>query len=307
MNPDPNPAPLKSRKKSSSSKPATPTPSVVPDASQEAAAAETKTDLDSDTGEYLVRFQTSQALQLKVLLDVLKDLITEVNIKFDTDHMKLVSLDPGRVGMCHLVINKLEYYYCREPLYVGIYIQYLYKLMRSVTTSHHLEWRVRTENPSILEIVVSNPERRIFTTHKIKTLSLDIEEVTIPQVNFEYVISMPTSDLQKYVKELSHVSNIITVSSSGKDIELTASGDLGETTINVAPTPSGLNWVNKYLSSEEERFQGRYFLRYLDKMLKSQVDNTIELYIKKDYPLVLKYNLTIGSLRFVVSPIVSEP
>jgi len=303
MNPDPNPAPLKSRKKGSSSKSAAPAPPVVPDASPEAA---TDPETDANTGEYLVRFQTSQALQLKVLLDVLKDLMTEVNIKFDNDHMKLVSLDPGRVGMCHLVINKLEYYYCREPLYVGIYIQYLYKLLRSVTTSHHIEWRVRTESPGILEIVISNPERRIFTTHKIKTLSLDIEEVTIPQVNFEYVISMPTSDLQKYVKELSHVSNIITIASSGKDIELTASGDLGETTINVAPTPSGLNWVNKYLASEEERFQGRYFLRYLDKMLKSQVDNTIELYIKKDYPLVLKYNLTIGSLRFVVSPIVSE-
>jgi proliferating cell nuclear antigen len=298
MEQDPNPAPLKSRKKSNNSKSVAQVPETDTQAQDQAQT-------DMDTEDYLVRFQTSQALQLKVLLDVLKDLITEVNIKFDTDHVKLVSLDPGRVGMCHLIINKLEYYYCREPTYVGLYIQYLYKLLRSVTTSHHIEWRIRKESPTILEIVISNPERRIFTTHKIKTLSLDIEEVTIPQVNFEMVISMPTSDLQKYIKELSHVSNIVTITSSGKDIEFTASGDLGETTINVAPTPSGLNWVNKS-AGVDERFQGRFFLKYLDKMLRSQVDNTIELYIKKAYPLVLKYQLTIGSLRFVVSPIVSE-
>jgi proliferating cell nuclear antigen len=298
MEQDPNPAPLKSRKKSNNNKSVAQVPETDTQAQDQAQT-------DMDTEDYLVRFQTSQALQLKVLLDVLKDLITEVNIKFDTDHVKLVSLDPGRVGMCHLIINKLEYYYCREPTYVGLYIQYLYKLLRSVTTSHHIEWRIRKESPTILEIVISNPERRIFTTHKIKTLSLDIEEVTIPQVNFEMVISMPTSDLQKYIKELSHVSNIVTITSSGKDIEFTASGDLGETTINVAPTPSGLNWVNKS-AGVDERFQGRFFLKYLDKMLRSQVDNTIELYIKKAYPLVLKYQLTIGSLRFVVSPIVSE-
>lgn len=254
-----------------------------------------------DEDAYLMRLQTSQALQIKTLLDVLKDLITEVNIKFEPTHMKLVSLDPGRVGMVHLLINKLEYYHCKSELYVGVYIQYIYKLLRSVTTSHHLEWRIRKEEPGTLEIVISNPEKRTFTTHRLKTLELDIEDVTIPHVTFEYVINMPSSDLQKYIKELSHVSNVVTVRGTGKDIEFAASGDLGDTIITVSPTPSGLNWVHK--NTQNDFFEGKYFVKYLEKFVKTQVDSVVEIFIKSKYPLILKYQMTLGQLTFCISPI----
>jgi proliferating cell nuclear antigen len=250
---------------------------------------------------YVMRLQTSQALQFKTLLDVLKDLITEVNIKFEKDLIKLVSLDPGKIGMVHLVVNKIEFYQCSQELYVGIYVAYLYKILRSVTTSHHLEWRIRKDDLNILEIIVTNPEKRTFTTHKIKTLNLDVEDVIIPHVTFEYVISMPSSDLQKYIKELSHVSNVICIRGSGKDVEFVASGDLGESVITVSPTPSGLNWIHK--EKNEEQFEGKYFIKYLEKFVKTQVDNTVELYIKSKYPLILRYHMTIGSIRFCVSPI----
>lgn len=250
---------------------------------------------------YIVRLQTSQAIQWKTLLDVLKDLITEVNFKFQPDLVKLVSLDPGKIGMVHLVVNKLEYYYCPREVYVGVYVAYLYKILRSVTTSHHLEWRIRKDNPTILEIIVSNSDRRIYTTHRIKILALDIEDVIIPQVQFEYVISMPSADLQKYVKELSHVSNVLIIRGSGKDVEFAAVGDLGETIITVSPTPSGLNWISKNI--EEEYFEGKFFSKYLEKFSKAQVDSTVELYVKSKYPLILKYNMVFGTLRFCIAPI----
>ena len=292
-NADVNPAPLKQRKKASTSK-------LKPGDTPRPTTDVTANTVDNDE-RYLVRLQTSQALQIKTLLDVLKDLITEVNIKFETEHIKLVSLDPGRVGMVHLIINNLEYYHCETELYVGVYIQYMYKLLRSVTTSHHLEWRVYKSEPNVLEIVISNPEKRTFTTHRLKTLDLDVEDVIIPHVTFEYVISMPSSDLQKYIKELSNVSNTVTVRGTGKDIEFAASGDLGETCITVSPTPSGLNWVHK--NPQDELFEGKYFIKYLEKFVKTQVDSTVELYIKSKYPLILRYNMTIGSIRFCVSPI----
>ena len=289
--------------KTESSDHETTTAETHPDAVTVPETADTKPTA-KENEDYLMRFQTSQALQIKTLLDVLKDLITEVNIKFDPEHMRLVSLDPGRVGMVYLLINKLEYYFCHHEIYVGVYIQYLYRLLRSVTTSHHLEWRIRKDTPSILEIVVSNPEKRTFTTHRLKTLELDIEDVTIPHVTFEYVISMPSADLQKYIKELSHVSNILTVRNTGTNIEFAASGDLGETVISVSPTPSGLNWVIK--NTSDECFDSRFFVKYLERFVKTQCGSILEMYIKPQYPLILKYQLTLGQLTFCVSPISPE-
>jgi proliferating cell nuclear antigen len=253
----------------------------------------------------LVYFQTSQVVQFKTLMDSLKDLLTEVNLRFDEQGFKIISLDPGKIGMIHCSVCNLEKYFCEaSPFYAGVYVAYLYKILRSVNTSHHLECRIKHADPKVMELVVTNADKRTQTIHRLKLLDLDIEEINIPQVDFECVISMPSAEFQKYIKELSHVSNRITIRGSGRLIQFICSGDLGETCIEVSPTPGGLNWLHK--DSVNETFEGTYFLKYLERFSRGQVDSTVEIYFKQDYPLIMRYEMTIGSLRFCVAPINAE-
>jgi len=255
-----------------------------------------------DGKDFVVFFQSSQVVQLKLLFDVLKDLLTEVNLCFEETGIKIISLDPGMIGMINASICNFEKYVCNTPpFYAGVYVSYLYKILRSVNTSHHLECRIRKDTPKIMELVVTNGDKRTQTVHRIKLLDLDIEEIKIPTVDFEYVISMPSPEFQKYVKELSHVSNLITIRASGKLIQFVCNGDLGETCIEISPTPSGLNWLHK--DTAKETFEGTYFLKYLERFSRGQVDSTVEIYFKQDYPLIMRYEMTIGSLRFCVAPI----
>jgi proliferating cell nuclear antigen len=257
---------------------------------------------DDEHKDCIVFFKTSQVVQLKTLMDVLKDLLTEVNLRFDDKGIKIISLDPGRMGMVHASICHLESYFCsKTPFYAGIFVGYLYKILRSVNTSHHLECRVREGDPKIMELVVSNGDKRTQTVHRLKLLDLDVEEINIPNVDFEFVISMPSAEFQKYIKELSHISNLVTIRGSGKLIQFICNGDLGETCIEISPTPSGLNWIHK--DSVKETFEGTYFLKYLERFSRGQVDSTVEVYFKQDYPLIMRYEMTIGSLRFCVAPI----
>jgi len=213
-----------------------------------------------DSEENIVSFQTSQVVQFKVLLDVLKDLLTEVNLRFDDTGFKIVSLDPGKIGMVHVSVCHLEKYECNSnPFYAGIYVAYMYKILRSVNTSHHLEARIRKRDPKTMELVVSNSDKRTQTIHRLKLLNLDVEDISIPVVDFECVISMPSVEFQKYIKELSHVSNLITIRGSGRLIQFICNGDMGETCIEVSPTPSGLNWKHK--DTIGETFEGTYFLK----------------------------------------------
>lgn len=270
---------------------------------QAAAAASASAPAPADEGSspYLMRMQSSQAIQFKALFDVLKDLLTEVNIRFDSTGFKIISLDPGKIGMIHLSIYNLEKYECQDTFYAGVYMSYLYKIMRTVSTGHYLEWRIRRDQPKVLEVILNHPDRRINTTHRLKVLDLDIEEINIPVVEFECVVSMPSADLQKYIKELSHVSNILTIRGSDKSIQFMSRGDLGETCIDICPTPSGLNWLHK--EEHSESFNGTYFLKYLERFSRGQVDPTVELFFKQNYPLIMRYEMTIGSLRFCVAPI----
>ena len=260
------------------------------------------TTIPDEAKDCIVYFSTSQVVQLKTLLDALKELLTEVNLRFDDAGFKIISLDPGKIGMIHCSVSNLEKYFCgKPPFFAGVYVSYFYKILRSVNTSHHLECFIREKDPKVMELVVSNGDKRTQTIHRLKLLDLDVEEINIPVVDFEYVISMPSAEFQKYVKELSHVSNLITIRGSGKLIQLICNGDLGETCIEISPTPSGLNWLHK--DSVKETFEGTYFLKYLERFSRGQVDSTVEIYFKQDYPLIMRYEMTIGSLRFCVAPI----
>ena len=249
----------------------------------------------------LVWFRTSQVIQFKTLLDVLKDLLTEVNLEFGDKGFKVISLDPGKIGMIHLSVHNLEAYYCPKPCHAGVYISYLYKILRTVTTNHHMEIRIRESDPKILEVILTNADKRVHTIHHLKLLDLDVEEIKIPEVQFECVVSMPSADLQKYVKELSHVSNLITIRGSDNKICFISRGDMGETCIEVAPTPSGLNWLHKDM--QKKTFESTFFLKYVERFSKSTCDSTVELYFRQGYPLIMRYEMTIGSLRFCIAPI----
>ncbi len=259
----------------------------------------------SDDDCYLMRLCSAQAMQFKTLFDVLKDLLTEVNIKFDKEGFKIVSLDPGRIGMIYLSVFNFEHYTCQQTLYAGIYVGYLYKIIRTVTTGHYIEWRIRHDDPKTLEVILSHHDRRIQTTHKLKILALDIEEITIPQVEFDCILTMPSADFQRYIKELSHVSNVITMRGSGNQIQFISKGDLGETCIDISPTPSGLNWIHR--REDTATFEASFFIKYIERFSRGQVDSKVEVYFRQEYPLVLKFNMAIGSLRFCVAPITNNP
>jgi proliferating cell nuclear antigen len=259
--------------------------------------------LSAEDEPYIMRMCTSQATQFKIMFDVLKDLLTETNIRFDAKGFKIVSLDPGKIGMIYLTVYGFDKYVCDGTVYAGVYVGYLYKIIRTATTGHYLEWRIRRDAPKTLEIVLSHHDRRIETTHKLKILSLDVEEITIPMVSFDCVLTMPSTDFQRHIKELGHVSNVITIRGDKNKIQLVSCGDLGETCIDISPTPSGLNWIHR--REEESTFNGSFFLKYLERFSRGQVDPKVELFFKQDYPLIMRYTMTIGSLRFCIAPISS--
>mgnify|MGYP000461555732 CR=1 FL=1 len=255
--------------------------------------------MEPSDDHYIVHFRTAQATQVKALMDVLKDLLSEATLRFDAEGFTLVTMDPSHVGMIHLRVNRLEHYK-GETFNAGVDIPYLYKILRSATGNHHLEGYVLWTNPEVLHLKLENADKRTHVLHHIKLLDLPVETITIPEVDFDLVLSMPCAELQRAVKELDHVSNILTVRCQGNVLQFLGSGDHGETCVEIAPSPSGLTWVHR--DPLVETFEGSFFLRYVSKFSRGSVDPTVQIFLRHKFPLILRFQLTIGSLRFCVAP-----
>ncbi len=245
--------------------------------------------------------QTSQCLQFKSLIECLKELLIEVNVDFIQDKgMRLVSIDPGRVGMVHLDVNNIEFFYARGTVTAGLSMKHLYHMIRSMTSGDFMEWRIFEDEPHRMEIELSNSERRTKTVNSIKLLDLDVEDITIPQVEFDRVVSMPSSELSKHVREMATVSPYITIRGTRTTLELIAEGEMSRSHITIEPTASGLNWRH---SEDGGDIEGKYFAKYIEKFTKNSLASNVELFLKNNYPLIMRFEVSIGCLRCCIAPI----
>lgn len=258
-----------------------------------------------DGRKMLVLLKTTQCVQFKTLMESLKELLTEVNMEFiEGAGVKLVSIDPGCVAMIHLEINAVEYFFAKGKVTAGISILLLYRIIRSLTSGDYMEWRIYEDEPHSMYVEFSNNERRTNTINKIKLLDLDEMSIHIPHVEFDRVVSMPSSEFSKHVKEMTNISKLITIRATKNTLEFVAEGDMATIHITVQPTASGLNW--KHSEDSMEDIEGKFIVKYLDKFCKCNVNNNVELFLKNDFPLVFRYELSIGTLRFCIAPVKDE-
>ena len=249
----------------------------------------------------IVLMRTSQALQFKNLCECLKELLSEVNMEFiEKKGIRLVSIDPGNVAMVHLVINAVEYFYALGKVTAGMNIAFLYRMIRSLASGDFMEWRIYEDNPHVMHIEINNNERRTRTVSSIKLLDLDQVEISIPHVEYDRIVSMPSSELAKHVREMVAVSNNVIIKGTRTTLEFLANGEMASSHITIQPTASGLNWIH---SEDVEDIEEKFVVRYLEKFGRVGVEANVEMFLKKDFPLILRYELSIGTLRFVVAPV----
>ena len=70
----------------------------------------------------------------KDIFEALKDIVTDVNMRFDADGLRIVAMNQSQTLLVHLRLDadKLEKYACAHEHVVGINIPRLHKNVRSV-------------------------------------------------------------------------------------------------------------------------------------------------------------------------------
>ncbi|CAM9203354.1 unnamed protein product [Pylaiella littoralis] len=252
----------------------------------------------------ILLMQTSQCVQFKSLIECLKELICEVNMDFiEGKGIRLISIDRGRIAMVHLVVNNIESFYAKGTVTAGISVVVLYKMIRSMTSNDFMEWRIYEDEPHRMEIELLSSERRTKTVNSIKLLDLDAEDITIPQVEFDRVVSMPSSELSKHVREMVVLSHFITIRATVTTLELISEGEMARSHITIEPTASGLNWKH---SEKGENIEGTYFAKYIEKFTKTSLAHNVDIFLKTNYPLIMRFEMSIGCIRFCIAPIQAD-
>ena len=254
--------------------------------------------------KYIFNVKTVQSGAIRILVESLKEILTDGNIIFDETGIKLIAMDSTHTVLIHMKLeaDKFESYYCKERTVVGINVLNMYKLIKTMSNLDTITLYIHKDKPNHLGILINNHQKNTQTIYNMNLLDIPEDDINIPPVEFETELSLPSSDFQKIIKDMGSIGENTEIKSVGSKLIFECEGDFATQTTMLGETQNGLKF--KQSVDETHIVQGVFSLKYLVLFTKcTNLCNQIQLYIKNDYPLIIKYSIaSLGMIKLCLAP-----
>ena len=254
--------------------------------------------------KYLLEVKTVQSSAFRILVEALKEILTDSNIEFDNNGLKIVAMDASHTVLVHLRLDakNFEHYHCKQKTVVGINMMNFFKLIKTMNNSDTLTLFLEEENPNSLGIRIENGDKNTITKYKLNLMDLNEENIQIPPATFTSVITMPSNDFQKICRDMSNLAESIEIKSVDNQLLFNCKGDFASQETIMGETNSGMCFLKK--TNSNDIVQGIFALKHLVLFTKcTNLCNSIEMYLKNDYPLIIKYTVaSLGEIKLCLAP-----
>ena len=258
---------------------------------------------------HILLIQTIHASIFRTLLDALKEIVTETNISFDKDGLKIKTMDTSHTVLVHLKLDasKFEKYECKRPITIGVNMIHFFKLTRSITTTDLLTLYVDEENMNILGIQIENSVKKSVKNIRLHLLSLNNKNFSVPPKEFDFVVNMPSSVFQKICRDMNTITEVIDIKATDKCVYFRGKGDFADQEFTIAETKDGLHFIKGGRS--HGIVQGVFLLKHLLTFTRcTNLSESIDIYLANDYPIIICYKVGIlGEVRLCLSPKLMNP
>jgi proliferating cell nuclear antigen len=190
-------------------------------------------------------------------------------------------------------------------------MQNFYKIIKPITNTDILTMYRHKDSveKNRLCININNKEKKQFFNYSIQIIDIDNDVLDISKVTFEAIVIMNSCDFQKICKDMNGLeSKYVTISLIGKVFKISCQGDIGYGNAELSESSSGNIYINRQKGCEDIDIIGKYELKNLMLFTKAtNLCNSIEIYMKNDYPLLVKYTIaSLGHIHVCLSPLVDE-
>lgn len=256
--------------------------------------------------DYLLNIKTIQASTFKQIIDALKEILMDVNLEIDETGLKIIAMDNTHIVLIHLKLerDKFEKYYCKKKMYIGINMLKLHMLIKTIGNNDILTLYVKKDDQNKLGIQIENNDKNVITDYKLSMLDIDVINIEIPPVDFHTIIKMPSSYLQKIIRDMHNLAEYIEIRNIEEKLILSCNGEFcTQETILGSEKSNNITITNNSEESNKEIIQGIFSLKYLTIFTKcTNLCNEVEIYLKNTYPIILQYRISnMGSIKLCLA------
>ena len=252
----------------------------------------------------IIEIKTVQASAFRILIEALKEILVDANLECDETGIKMMAMDSSHTVLVHLKLHadKFEFYKCTEKKNLGINMINFFRIIKTMNNSDTLTLFLDKDNDSLLGIKIENSDKNTTSTFNLNLMDLNIEEFSIPPASFESVITMPSVDFQKIIRDMHNYADLIDIKSVQDHLIFSCKGDFCSQETIIGETTEGMSFVQN--QKPDQIIQGEFALKHLVLFGKcTNLCNTIQMFLKNDYPLIIKYMVaSLGEIKLCLAP-----
>ena len=253
------------------------------------------------------KIKTIQSNSIKNLIESLKDILTDTNIEISKSGLKIIAMDPSHTVLVHLKLEAKEFqeFICNEEMILGVNMINFYKLIKFIGNNDTLTLYVENNNESQLNLIMESSDKNCVTKYKLNLMDIPKENVEIPNLIFNSIITMPSGDFQKLCRDLHNISNTVDIKSINNKLIFNSTGNIGSVEHIILDNNNTLSSDD---TNKEQITQGSFLLKHLVMFTKcTSLSPTVLLYLKNDFPLIIEYKISsLGCIRLCLAPISND-
>ncbi len=263
--------------------------------------------------EKVLEIHSVQVSPIRNMITALKDVLTDASITFTKQGMRIINFDKTHTILVNVMLHadRFEKYRCDpDKIIVCANTLHLFKVISTMSNDDTLSIYIDKSDyhdgiVSHLGLQYDNGDIKQRYNQKLRLIEPDTEEFVVPDVEYSTVINMPTTDFQKIIRDMTGISDRITIQSVGSDLIFSCEGDFASSRILRSESGGYMEFINKPDASVV--VQGEFSLKSLSHFIKcTPLCSQLELYLGNDLPLIVKYDVaSLGEIRMCLADLPS--
>jgi proliferating cell nuclear antigen PCNA len=241
------------------------------------------------------------------IFERLKTCASLVKVLFQKDAFYIQGMDKSHICLFDVTLTSSWFneYNVEEDVSICFDTQIFFNVL-STSQEHNIRMYCDEKEPDHFHIdlkTTSDNSTHFDKFFKIPLAELDMDQLTIPSVEYDVEIALPSKKIMELCSQLALFGNVIHLSCSEEKVDISTSGTVGEMLVNIP-----IDDLTEYSIAEGESFKLSYSLSYFHKMcLTTKLSNDIQISLSGSYPMRVKYDLGEDSLfLFFIAPKVDE-
>lgn len=250
--------------------------------------------------------QTVQGTAIRNLFELMKDVLVESNIIATPEGLRILAIDSSQcvVTSMQLQAASFEFFECKQSRVVlGVNLSSMYKLVKSASNNDVITFS-KNALDDVLHIRLENVDRGSKTEYKLKLLDINETPIDPPSCDFEYIISMQSSEFQRMIRDMAMLSSTVLIKNDDCTLTMECKGEYADQETVLAVNQ---NLVITRVNSDRSSISpcNEYSLRYLIMFARgSSLSANVQLYVQHGMPLILCFNAaTLGKVLFCLGPL----